>query len=222
MDKIDTNNNELNTEIIPEIKRVTLHPLTAEGETDLEVNLYPKTLLDGIVDREGNAVKVQEKLISGETIKTINGESVLGDGNIETVDAYTKEESDEKFLSKEAAAETYETIIGANEKFATKEELENKADDNSVVHLNGNEIINGEKTFTDSVSFNGDFRISFDDYYNKNIHIGHDDADMPALYSPSIVTDAIWASNDNIGIKFYATINKNDNGYGLDIPDTSD
>ena len=221
MDKIDTNNNELNTEIIPEIKRVTLHPLTAEGETDLEVNLYPKTLLDGIVDREGNAVEVQEKLISGETIKTINGESVLGDGNIETVDAYTKEESDEKFLSKEAAAETYETIIGANEKFATKEELENKADDNSVVHLNGNEIINGEKTFTDSVSFNGDFRISFGGYY-KNIHIGYDDADMPALYSPSIVTDAIWASNDSTGIKFYATINKNDNGYGLDIPDTSD
>ena len=103
MDKID--NNELNTEIIPEIKRVTLHPLTAEGETELEVNLYPKTLLDGIVDREGKPVEVQEKLISGETIKTINGESVLGDGDIETVDAYAKEESDEKFLSKEAAAE---------------------------------------------------------------------------------------------------------------------
>lgn len=201
MDKIGTNNNELNTEIIPETKRVTLHPLTADGEIDLEVNLYPKTLLDGIVDRDGKHVEVQEKLISGENIKTINGDSILGSGNIETINAYTKEES--------------------NEKFATKEELENKADDNSVVHLNGNEIINGEKTFTDSVSFNGDFRISFEGYY-KNIHIGYDDADMPALYSPSIVTDAIWASDSSTGIKFYATINKNDNGYGLDIPDTSD
>lgn len=139
MDKID--NNELNTEIIPEIKRVTLHPLTAEGETDLEVNLYPKTLLDGIVDREGKPVEVQEKLISGETIKTINGESVLGDGDIETVDAYAKEESDEKFLSKEAAAETYETIVAADEKFATKEsvttDLRKGTGARSIVQLHG-------------------------------------------------------------------------------------
>ena len=139
MDKID--NNELNTEIIPEIKRVTLHPLTAEGETDLEVNLYPKTLLDGIVDREGNAVEVQEKLISGETIKTINGESVLGSGDIKTVDAYAKEESDEKFLSKEAAAETYETIVAADEKFVIKEsvttDLRKGTGARSIVQLHG-------------------------------------------------------------------------------------
>ena len=66
----------------PEIKRVTLHPLKADGSIDLDINLYPKTLLDGIVDREGKPVEVQEKLIDGETIKTINGESIVGEGNI--------------------------------------------------------------------------------------------------------------------------------------------
>ena len=66
----------------PEIKRVTLHPLKADGSIDLDINLYPKTLLDGIVDREGKPVEVQEKLIDGETIKTINGESIVGKGNI--------------------------------------------------------------------------------------------------------------------------------------------
>ena len=145
MDKID--NNELNAEIIPEIKRVTLHPLTAEGETDLEVNLYPKTLLDGIVDREGNAVEVQEKLISGETIKTINGESVLGSGDIKTVDAYEKEESDEKFLSKEAAAETYETIVAANERFATKEEIPA-----NYVTTDTDQDIEGKKSFYQTIT----------------------------------------------------------------------
>ena len=43
---------------MPERKRVTLHPLLSDGSSDLDVNLYPKTFLDGIVDREGNEVEV--------------------------------------------------------------------------------------------------------------------------------------------------------------------
>ena len=39
-----------------EIKRVTLHPLKPSGEIDTDINLYPKTLSDGIVDRNGNEV----------------------------------------------------------------------------------------------------------------------------------------------------------------------
>lgn len=81
-----------------ERKRVTLHPLKEDGSIDLNVNLYPKTLLSGIVDDNGEEVSVvtedelenidekvddkQDKLISGETIKTLNGQSVLGQGNI--------------------------------------------------------------------------------------------------------------------------------------------
>ena len=88
-------------------KRVTLHPLKADGSVDTTTNLYPKTFVDGIVDREGNEVDIatqdelaaavsdvmdslevgldtkQDTLIAGENIKTINGNSLLGEGDIE-------------------------------------------------------------------------------------------------------------------------------------------
>ena len=66
-----------------EIKRVTLHPLKKDGTIDTDINLYPKTLSDGIVDRNGNEFPIQEQLVSGENIKTINGEPILGEGNIQ-------------------------------------------------------------------------------------------------------------------------------------------
>ncbi len=84
-----------------EIKRITLHPLKEDGTIDLNTNLYPKTLLDGVVNREGEEVEValkediptdyatkeellnkQDILVSGENIKTINNQSILGSGNI--------------------------------------------------------------------------------------------------------------------------------------------
>lgn len=78
-----------------EIKRITLHPVLSDGTVDLNVNLYPKSLLDGIVDREGNEVEIatkeelsskQDSLVSGENIKTVNGSSILGSGNLEIKD----------------------------------------------------------------------------------------------------------------------------------------
>ena len=78
-----------------EIKRITLHPELSDGTVDLNVNLYPKSLLDGIVDREGNEVEIatkeelsskQDSLVSGENIKTVNGSSILGPGDLEIKD----------------------------------------------------------------------------------------------------------------------------------------
>jgi len=63
-----------------EIKRVTLHPLFDDGSVDTNVNLYPKTLLDGIVNREGQEVEVATtdqcgtKLYKHEISGTINFE----------------------------------------------------------------------------------------------------------------------------------------------------
>ena len=65
-----------------ENKRVTLHPLKSDGSIDESINLYPKTLIDGVVDYDGNEVVVQEKLESGENIKTINNKDILGEGNV--------------------------------------------------------------------------------------------------------------------------------------------
>ena len=44
-----------------EVKRVTLHPVLEDGSIDTNVNLYPKTLLDGIVNRQGEPVDVALK-----------------------------------------------------------------------------------------------------------------------------------------------------------------
>lgn len=86
-----------------ERKRVTLHPLDENGVVDTTVNLYPKTFIDGIVDRNGNPVDVltdadighiqeeieelstdkQDVLVSRRNIKSINNQDILGEGNLE-------------------------------------------------------------------------------------------------------------------------------------------
>lgn len=76
-----------------ERKRVTLHPLKSDGTIDLDVNLYPKTFLDGIVDREGNPVAVVvaedledlmshvEELVDTKQDKLTAGENITIDEN---------------------------------------------------------------------------------------------------------------------------------------------
>lgn len=65
-------------------KRITLHPLKTNGEIDTSVNLYPKTFIDGIVDREGEPVDIQEKLIAGDNITIVgNIISATGGSSIE-------------------------------------------------------------------------------------------------------------------------------------------
>jgi hypothetical protein len=51
-----------------EIKRITLHPLREDGSIDENINLYPKTLVDGIVDRNGNSIEVatKEELVAAQ------------------------------------------------------------------------------------------------------------------------------------------------------------
>ena len=66
-----------------EIKRVTLHPLKADGTVDTDINLYPKTLIDGVVDRNGEEVEVALKsdipsdYVTLDTEQHITGEKVF-------------------------------------------------------------------------------------------------------------------------------------------------
>ena len=66
-----------------DIKRVTLHPLKDDGTLDLNTNLYPKTLIDGIVDREGVEVEVAltsdipTNYVTTDTNQTIAGEKAF-------------------------------------------------------------------------------------------------------------------------------------------------
>lgn len=57
-----------------EIKRVTLHPLKSDGTMDLNTNLYPKTLLDGIVNRDGEEVDIATQHELDEAIDNIEQE----------------------------------------------------------------------------------------------------------------------------------------------------
>ena len=56
---------------MPEIKRVTLHPLKSDGTVDTSVNLYPKTLVDGIVDRNGNPVDIATQVELNEAVNFV-------------------------------------------------------------------------------------------------------------------------------------------------------
>ena len=82
-----------------ERKRITLHPVLDDGTVDTNVNLYPKTFLDGIVNREGEEVKVA-----------------------------TEEDVTE-----------------------LQTEIEEKANNDAVVHLTGDEDIDGVKNFTSGI-----------------------------------------------------------------------
>lgn len=91
------------------LKRITLHPLDTDGNIDEDINLYPKTLVTGIVDEEGEELDIatqdeldeaiesvgssisalsdeldnkQDILVAGSNIRTINGESLLGSDDI--------------------------------------------------------------------------------------------------------------------------------------------
>ena len=82
--------------------------LGATSERAGVMSAADKTKLDGI-----DMTTKQDKLTSGENIKTINGESILGSGNlvIGDVDAYTKAEADEKFATKEQMSGKQDTLV---------------------------------------------------------------------------------------------------------------
>ena len=80
----------------------------------------------------------QDKLVSGVNIKTINGESIVGSGNIHIeggsspVDSYTREETDNLLSSKADKSE-----LPDMSNYATKEELNSKANTAYVISLDG-------------------------------------------------------------------------------------
>ena len=62
-------------------KTMTLHPLV-DGATDESTTLCPKTSVAQVDGLESSLASKQDALVSGTSIKTVNGESLLGAGNI--------------------------------------------------------------------------------------------------------------------------------------------
>lgn len=62
-------------------QKITMHPIT-EGVLDSTVDLYPKTSADQVVGLSESLSSKQDTLVSGTNVKTINGASILGSGNL--------------------------------------------------------------------------------------------------------------------------------------------
>ena len=63
-----------------EVKRVTLHPIYDDGSINRNINIYPKTLIDGIVDRDEKPVDILG-LIDEEKQRAIGREDEIEDNS---------------------------------------------------------------------------------------------------------------------------------------------
>ena len=126
--------------------------LGATSERAGVMSAADKTKLDGI-----DMTTKQDKLTSGENIKTINGESILGSGNIVIgdVDAYTKTEADEKFATKEQMSGKQDTLVsGTNIKTINGDSILGSG---NIVIQGGNwDDIQGKPQFAE-VATSGDY-----------------------------------------------------------------
>ena len=126
--------------------------LGATSERAGVMSAADKTKLDGI-----DMTTKQDKLTSGENIKTINGESILGSGDIVigSVDAYTKTESDEKFATKEQMSGKQDTLVsGTNIKTINGDSI--LGNGNIVIQSGNWDDIQGKPQFA-RVATSGDY-----------------------------------------------------------------
>ena len=94
-------------------------------------NLATKEELETLSERLGEK---QEKLVSGENIKTINGESVLGSGNITIQGGGSSYDDTELRNSLNAVTERVDDLSS---------ELEDKVNETSLATINGQSLVNG-------------------------------------------------------------------------------
>ena len=126
--------------------------LGATSERAGVMSAADKTKLDGI-----DMTTKQDKLTSGENIKTINGESILGSGNLAIggVDAYTKAEADEKFATKEQMSGKQDTLVsGTNIKTINGDSI--LGNGNIVIQSGNWDDIQGKPQFA-RVATSGDY-----------------------------------------------------------------
>ena len=188
------------------IKRVTLHPLDADGNIDLGVNLYPKTLIDGVVNRQGEPVAIQEKLTAGDNISI--EDNIISAIVDHPADVYTKEESDEKFATKDEVSGKQDILVsGENIKTINNISILGEGD----IRVQGKEIENmywfGLDYYqeTDKLSFEyyGDPE-SFQEFLAQCIYHEDDDSgdERDSSYYSSEICFAYYPPDNNDGNEF--------------------
>lgn len=103
-------------------------------------NLATKEELETLSERLGEK---QEKLVSGENIKTINGESVLGSGNITIQGGGSSYDDTELRNSLNAVTERVDDLSS---------ELEDKVNETSLATINGQSLVNGGNIETGNIT----------------------------------------------------------------------
>ena len=124
-------------------KRVTLHPLKPDGSIELSVEVYPKTFIDGVVDRNGNEVAIQEKLIAGQNIvingNTISSEGGVSEAELELVRADLQIEInrvESEITDSATKAELAEAKVELEEELSTKQQALVAEEDSGIILTN--------------------------------------------------------------------------------------
>lgn len=135
-------------------------------------------------EAKSTAESKQDALVSGTNIKTVNGESLLGEGNIQIeepdlTDYYTKDEADGKYATKtdlSSTADSLQTAVGVaqgtaedaqDEAMAAKTLAQSKQD--KLVSGENIKTINGESLLGEGniVIQGGGGDVDLSDYYTK-------------------------------------------------------
>lgn len=103
----------------------------------------------------------QDKLVSGISIKTVGGVSILGEGNIPLPSGGSDSGGVISTLD-----DVPDGTVRKLSDYATKVQTALKADNNKVVHITGNEIVAGIKEFDDQVNLNGDLKHNTSEDYS--------------------------------------------------------
>lgn len=112
-----------------------LDAIVAGGEIDLS-NYYKKSEVDNLLNAKADNSELtgkQDTLISGENIKTINNQSILGGGNIE-IQTSTGETDLSNYYTKEECNSTFATISQMENK-VDKEEGKSLIEDEEIARL---------------------------------------------------------------------------------------
>lgn len=103
----------------------------------------------------------QDKLVSGISIKTIGGVSILGEGNIPLPSGGSDSGGVISTLD-----DVPDGTVRKLSDYATKVQTALKADNDKVVHTTGNEIVAGIKEFDDRINLNDDLKHNTSEDYS--------------------------------------------------------
>ena len=120
---------------------INLEEFLKKGDINLD-DYYTKSEASELFVSAGQLNRKQDRLISGTSIKTINGESILGSGNISVVKNsdladYVKTSEIGKYITGQGG-----TIIDTSV-FATKNELNDYVQQNNLKTINGVSLVGG-------------------------------------------------------------------------------